>query len=58
MSDFSRRHYKAIAKIVKENSDSVDGDIILKWNFLEELMEIFKIDNPEFDERRFRDACC
>ena len=49
---FSRQHYEAIAKIIKDTP----GDRI-KEHLCDEFVKLFKKDNSRFDEVRFREAC-
>ena len=46
---FAKRHYEAIAKILRENADWRPS---LAWS----LIGAFKSDNPRFDEDRFLKA--
>ena len=46
---FTRRHYKAIAKIIKTSSTHD--------NLIVGLINFFCDDNPKFDRKRFLEAC-
>lgn len=64
---FSKQHYIAIAKAIRESTaqvDSFDGDLhtgstqrIDKAALVSELSDLFSKDNSRFDETRFIDAC-
>lgn len=45
---FTPRHYKALAKVFYDNMDC---------SIIKDLCELFKEDNPNFDERKFKIAC-
>lgn len=49
---FSRQHYEAIAKIIKDTPGSN-----IKEHLCDEFVKLFKKDNSKFDEVRFRKAC-
>ena len=62
----SRKHYEAIASIIKDNSLEVvdettqDGDstwYINKDEFINDLTSYFKSDNKAFSWERFVNAC-
>lgn len=56
----TRKHYKEIAKAIKNNSvdyDNDDSNIIMKKSLIVELCTIFKKDNPNFDVNKFKQAC-
>ena len=59
----SRKHYKAIASIIKDNSYSRckrcedNIDVILKDDLINELCVEFKRDNNLFNKQTFIDAC-
>ena len=62
----SRKHYKAIASIIKDNSHTtfiddgynfVEANIIYKDDFIYDLCKAFKQDNILFNCDRFVDAC-
>lgn len=44
----------AIAKILKDNLYKSDGEF--KASLVRDLIDYFKISNPNFDEVKFRDA--
>jgi hypothetical protein len=46
---FERQHYEKIAETLKHAPTLSD--------FVEKIIEVFKLDNPRFDETRFRKAC-
>lgn len=48
---FSRQHFVAIAKIIKNIPDSKTRDMVCG-----EFLTLFRNDNASFDERRFKDA--
>ena len=48
---FTKRHYEAIAKVINEMVSDNENTIELVVYRLE---QVFKKDNPFFDERRFR----
>ena len=56
----SRKHYIAVAKIVKDNT-VVKGDKMLptlnKVAMVSELCTLFKADNSLFDRQKFISAC-
>jgi hypothetical protein len=57
---FVRRHYQAIAAAVREARVTIGPDEEYRLYPLEvvedELVRLFKADNPRFDEAKFRDA--
>lgn len=62
----SRKHYKAIASIIKENSETkfvdngyniVEDTIINREGFINDLTSYFKSDNKAFSWERFVNAC-
>jgi len=60
-SSFSRQHYEAVAKlldsIVPNNLEGSNGAQDVWDKVYEGMVEIFKKDNPRFDETRFAKAC-
>ena len=52
----SRKHYKAIAQTIKDNSNK-DIDVVDKDGLINDLCDIFKQDNNRFDYDRFVSAC-
>ena len=60
---FTRQHYKAIAEIVKKNTDRHDHPQFNYWDamgtddFCDELADYFAADNPRFDRTKFLEAC-
>jgi hypothetical protein len=47
---FSKRHYEAIAKVIREAENS-------KYAVAEELAQVFQEDNKRFNFRKFAIAC-
>jgi len=47
---FTQRHYIVIAEAIKK-TNSLDCGLVA------ELVEIFRMDNPKFNEERFVKAC-
>lgn len=45
-----KKQYKKIAEILVYSKNKKD--------FIDNLMEFFKKDNPDFDIYRFKEACC
>lgn len=57
---FTRKHFKAIAKIIKESDTLViksAGRIGPRGNLEEKLADYFKQNNPRFDRDKFIAAC-
>ena len=52
MAKFSRRHYIAIAGVIKDCEDSK-----IKYRLFDMFCYLFTEDNPLFDKERFREAC-
>ena len=52
----SRKHYKAIAQAIKDNSNK-DFDVVDKDRLINDLCDMFKQDNNRFDYDRFVSAC-
>lgn len=50
---FERRHLQAIADVFKANSNEYSRG---RNQVLEALIDMFKADNPRFDESKFRAA--
>lgn len=50
----ARKHYKAIAEIIKENRLKDDT---ASWRMIKKLADYFAIDNPRFDRQKFITAC-
>ena len=48
---FSKRHFEAIAKLIKET------DASSKYQLAQELGDLFAEDNERFDVKRFFTAC-
>ena len=63
----SRKHYKAIASIIKENSelvndtivdeDGIKSMVINREGFINDITSYFKSDNNLFSWERFVNAC-
>ena len=59
----TRKHYKAIAKIVKESSERTFDEnykqsyVISRNTLIDELCIIFKRDNSLFSKDKFVNAC-
>uniref|UniRef100_A0A6M3LS72 Uncharacterized protein n=1 Tax=viral metagenome TaxID=1070528 RepID=A0A6M3LS72_9ZZZZ len=51
---FTRKQYVAIANIIRLCSTKPHGD---KPYLIGEFSKLFKLDNPNFDEDKFRKAC-
>lgn len=56
----SKKHYEAIAKIIKDNTAvviAIDAGIIFRDSLAYELADYFLKDNPSFDREKFIKAC-
>ena len=54
----TRKHYKMIAKAIKDSTNTIDNrTFINKASLINDLSYIFVCDNNNFDERRFVEAC-
>ena len=55
----TRKHYIAIAKIIKDNTYIVNGNekVLDKHEVIKSLCKVLKIDNSLFDRQRFINAC-
>lgn len=59
----TKKDYIALAKLIKEKTDRLDGkDRIDDWwihyaPFMNGLCGVLKSDNPNFNESKFREAC-
>lgn len=55
----SRKHYKAIASIIKDNTLFKHDEFIAinDFNLINDLCKYFKQDNNRFDNDRFVNAC-
>lgn len=49
MPTFSKTTYEKMAKVISESSS--------KQKFIDDLVVLFKMDNPKFNEEKFREAC-
>jgi hypothetical protein len=56
MAIFARRHYKAIAQILRETDDDDVGAYALRCA-RERMATMFTGDNPRFDRNKFMFAC-
>jgi hypothetical protein len=60
---FTRQHYTAIAKMIKETTDVYEHPHLVHFEamdtevFVNRLIEYFSNDNPRFDAKRFLVAC-
>ncbi len=52
----TKRDYIAIAKVIND-LEVRPGTLISKCDLVMELAELFKQDNPHFDQGKFADAC-
>lgn len=53
---FTRKHYRAIAKILKNHDDFIER--VNKYTSLcNDLADYFASDNPRFDREKFLAAC-
>jgi len=51
----TKKHFIKIAKLIKENT--IKGQInLINSNFLSDLCEFFKQENPLFDRNRFKNS--
>ena len=62
MTMYSRRDYRLISKIIKDNTIINEGDMlphnkINKITLISDLMNVFSKDNPLFNGNKFVDAC-
>lgn len=56
----SKKNYEEIAKIINKNTyvQSLDGyQHLSKEEIIQELCDYFKIDNPNFNASKFKEAC-
>ena len=53
----TRKYYKLIAKVIKDNTMMDTMPIINKDRLIDELCDEFKQDNSLFDSDRFTSAC-
>ena len=53
----TRKHFKEIAEIVKQNTMNDTQPIINKDTFIDDLCTLFKQDNNNFSTSKFIDAC-
>ena len=52
----TKKNYKAIADIIKEH-EYLGFDYYDLGNLISDLASYFKVDNPNFDRKKFLDAC-
>ena len=56
----TRKHYRLVAKIIKDNT-IINNNMMLptlnKLNVINDLMLVFKQDNNNFNSSKFIDAC-
>lgn len=63
MATFSKRHYEAVARSIKEyRNDSIFGEdrkkaLMIIDGMQYKLMCLFTADNPRFNAERFNKAC-
>ena len=59
MTMYSRRDYIALARIIKDNTIINNNlfESISKKSFINDLSDVLKQDNINFDRLRFIDAC-
>ena len=55
MATWSRKTYQMVADILHEAYK--DRDMVNIWDLMQRFGVEFKMDNPNFDEARFRKAC-
>jgi hypothetical protein len=58
---FSRRHYEAVAEILKRRFANESDDSAAKWvvdAVADDLADLFAADNERFDRQRFKRAAC
>ena len=53
----SRKYYKEIAEIIKDNTMKDTQPILNKETFISDLSLMFEIDNRLFKKSKFIDAC-
>ena len=56
----SRKHYKVIASIIKDNTSQIENNntlIIDRDSFINDITMYFKSDNNRFSWERFVNAC-
>ena len=56
MSQFSQKHYEAIAAVLKQ----IDSEWVTEYareDIVEALVDLFELDNPKFNAALFRAAC-
>lgn len=56
----TRKHYKKIAEVIREEADAMGGNIggyAAVTSLALTLADVFAEDNPRFDKQRFMKAC-
>ena len=53
----TRTHFKAIARMINDNTLCNDDILINKHSLVKELCDYFKLINNRFDVKKFNDAC-
>ena len=62
-SKFERRHYEAVAAVVRSCHPDTGGGTLLnigksEWEIVKfKMANMFEIDNPRFDRAKFDEAC-
>ncbi len=55
---FTKQHYKAIAEIIKKDTNSIrDLVFVPKAALVKDLADYFTKDNEHFDRAKFLEAC-
>ena len=53
----TKKHFKAIASIIKDSKTQYSRNKINKDILIKDLCVVFSAMNPRFDKQRFVDAC-
>ena len=53
----SRKHYRTLARIIKDNTMQDTQPILNKDSLILDLCDVLKQDNSLFDKERFINAC-
>ena len=53
----SRKHYRTLARIIKDNTMQDTQPILNKDSFILDVCDMLKEDNSLFNRQRFIDAC-
>lgn len=57
-SMFSRRHYEAIAEVIRNVGNQTSENPLTVWErFVDDLADLFHADNERFDRAKFEEAC-